>query len=133
MTFQPPEPGPQTGSGSDPDTGVDLTSLLSQLGQVQQSLQNAQASAATQVVEGSAGGGVVVVRVTGGLDFESVTIDPSVIDPADPDLLCDLVLVALRDAVEQANELQRHALSEFDTSAGLGGLGGLLGGPDPPE
>ncbi|HWG74997.1 MAG TPA: YbaB/EbfC family nucleoid-associated protein [Acidimicrobiales bacterium] len=124
--------GTDAGADYGADAGIDLTSLLSQIGQVQQNLQDAQASAAAQVVEGSSGGGMVKVGMTGGLDFRSVTINPAVINPADPDLLSDLVLAAVRDAVEKANELQRQALGSFDPSAGLGGLGGLLGGPEPP-
>ncbi len=102
----------------------DLGALLSRLGEVQQGLQQAQESAAAQIVEGTAGGGAVRVRVSGGLNFESVTIDPSVIDAGDVGMLEDLVLAAVRDAVERA-----HALAE-DVLGGLGfggGLGGLLG------
>lgn len=91
----------------------DFNSLLSQLGQVQQNLRQAQEEAAAQVVEGSAGGGAVRVKVTGGLDFQEVTIDPAVLD--DVEMLQDLVLAAVRDAVEKA-----HALA----SDALGGLGG---------
>lgn len=91
----------------------DFNSLLSQLGQVQQNLRQAQEEAAAQVVEGSAGGGAVRVKVTGGLDFQQVTIDPAVLD--DVEMLQDLVLAAVRDAVEKA-----HALA----SDALGGLGG---------
>src|SRR6185437_2211120 len=97
----------------------DLGGLLSRLGQVQQNLQQAQQSAAAQVVEGSAGGGAVKVRVTGGLDFEKISIDASVVDPADVEMLEDLVLAAVRDAVEQAHALTRDALGGLD-------LGGVL-------
>lgn len=91
----------------------DFNSLLSQLGQVQQNLRQAQENAAAQVAEGSAGGGAVRVKVTGALDFQEVSIDPAALD--DVEMLQDLVLAALRDAVEKA-----HALA----SDALGGLGG---------
>ena len=114
----------QTGGtmGSDNPGGQlpDFNSLLSQLGQVQQNLRQAQQEAAAQVVEGSAGGGAVKVKVTGGLDFREVTIDAAVLD--DVEMLQDLVLAAVRDAVEQA-----HALA----SDALGGLGGLTAGGGP--
>jgi DNA-binding YbaB/EbfC family protein len=108
----------------------DLGSLISQLGQVQQNLQQAQAEAAAQVVEGTAGGGAVKVRINGGLEFLSVTIDSSVVDPSEIDLLQDLVLAAVRDGIEKASTLATSALG----GAGLGipgagsDLGGLLGG-----
>jgi DNA-binding YbaB/EbfC family protein len=107
------------------DPGLDLGAILSQLGQVQQNLQHAQQEAAAQVVVGSAGGGAVKVKVTGGLEFQEVTIDASVVDASDIEMLQDLVLAAVRDAVEQANALGQDALG----SAGLGGLGDIdLGG-----
>jgi nucleoid-associated protein EbfC len=102
----------------------DLGALLSRLGEVQQNLQQAQATAAAKVLEGSAGGGAVRVHATGGLEFEAVIIDPSVVDPDDIDLLQDLILAALRDVVEQAHNEAAQALGGID----LGGdLGGLLG------
>ena len=102
----------------------DLGALLSRLGEVQQNLQQAQDSAAAKVVEGSAGGGVVRVRATGGLDFQEVIIDPTVVDPADVDLLQDLILAAVRDVVEQVQAEAAQAMGGFDLG---GGLGGLLG------
>jgi DNA-binding YbaB/EbfC family protein len=106
----------------------DLNALLSQVGQMQQHLAAAQQQAADTVVEGTAGGGLVRVEVTGGLDFRSVTIDPSVVDPADVELLQDLLLAAVRDAVEEAQSLQADALGDAGFGNGLGGIEGLLGG-----
>jgi DNA-binding YbaB/EbfC family protein len=100
----------------------DLRELVSQLGQVQQNLRDAQEAAAAQVVVGSAGGGAVKVKVTGALQFEEVTIDPSVVDPDDVEMLQDLVLAAVRDGLEQASRLAT------DTIGGAGGLGEALGG-----
>jgi DNA-binding YbaB/EbfC family protein len=102
----------------------DLGALLSRLGEVQQNLQHAQETAAAKVLEGSAGGGAVRVRATGGLEFEAVIIDPSAVDPDDVDLLQDLILAALRDVVEQAHTEAAQALGGIDLG---GGLGGLLG------
>jgi DNA-binding YbaB/EbfC family protein len=106
---------------------VDLGSLLSQLGQVQQNLQEAQQAAAAQVVEGSAGGGAVKVKATGGLEFQEVLIDRSVVDPEDVELLQDLVLAAVRDAVEKASALTSDALGGLGGGVDLGDLGGLFG------
>ena len=101
----------------------DLSQLLEQAQAMQQQLMEAQAAAAEQVVEGVAGGGVVKVTVTGGMDFQSVTIDPQAVDPEDVEMLQDLVLAAIHDAVARVNELQQDSLG------GLGGaLGGMLGG-----
>lgn len=99
--------------------GFDLSGLLAQAQSMQQQLLDAQSQVATQVVEGQAGGGVVKVRVTGGFDFQAVTIDPAAVDPADVEMLQDLVLAALRDALAKVNELNAQA---------MGGFGGALGG-----
>jgi DNA-binding YbaB/EbfC family protein len=98
----------------------DLNALLSRLGEVQQSLQEAQASAAAKVLEGRSGGGAVRVRATGDLEFQDVQIDPSIVDPDDIEMLQDLILAALRDVVDQAHAEAAGALGSFD-------IGGLLG------
>ncbi|HEX3424931.1 MAG TPA: YbaB/EbfC family nucleoid-associated protein [Acidimicrobiales bacterium] len=105
--------------------GPDLGNLLSQMQQMQQHLMDAQANAAATVVEGRSGGGAVKVTVTGGMVFESVVIDPAVVDAQDVEMLQDLVLAAVRDAVAQANELNSAALGGLGLG---GGLEGLLGG-----
>jgi DNA-binding YbaB/EbfC family protein len=101
----------------------DLGGLLEQAQQMQQQLLDAQAALAEQVVEGHAGGGVVKVTVTGGMEFRSVTIDPSAVDPQDVEMLEDLVLAAIHDAIHKVQELTQQGMGEL----GLGGLGGLLG------
>lgn len=103
-----------------PFGAIDLGSLLDQAQRLQEQLITAQAEAAETVVEGRAGGGQVVVTMSGEGEPLSVRIDPAAIDPADAELLEDLVLAAMRDAVSQARELSHEA---------LGGLGDLLGGP----
>jgi DNA-binding YbaB/EbfC family protein len=101
------------------DQGPDLGALLEQAQQMQQQLLQAQAAAAEQLHEGVAGGGAVRVTVTGGMEFTSVSIRPDAVDPNDVDMLQDLVLAALHDAVNKVNAAQQQA---------LGGLGGALGG-----
>ena len=98
----------------------DLNAFLSRLSEVQESLQEAQASAAAKVLEGRAGGGAVRIRATGDLEFQDVHIDPSIVDPDDVEMLQDLILAALRDVVDQAHAEAAGALGGFD-------LGGLLG------
>ena len=101
----------------------DMGDLLKQAQKMQEQLMEAQATAAEQVVEGQAGGGVVKVTVTGGMEFRSVTIAPDAVDPDDVAMLEDLVLAAIHDAVGKVNDLSQQAMGGLD----LGGLGGLLG------
>ena len=119
-----PEAGlPDLGALFGGDAGGGMPDLGGLMEQAQQMLAGAQ-EAAAEVVEGSSGGGVVKVEVDGGFNFHSVTIDPSVVDPSDVEMLNDLVLAALRDAATQLQESQSGAMGGMD----LGGLGGLLGG-----
>ena len=88
-----------------------------------------QAAAAETEVEGVAGGGAVKIRMTGGGEFLSVRIAPSAVDPEDVEMLEDLVLAALNDAVSNAGELvEAPDLGGLDL--GSMGLGGLLGGDE---
>jgi len=102
----------------------DLSGLFEQA----QDIMAASAEAASTEVEGSAGGGKVTVVANGNLEFQSISIDPSVVDPTDVEMLEDLVLAALRDAGTKVAANQQGALGGLD----LGGLdlGGLLGGSD---
>ncbi|MGH3208654.1 MAG: YbaB/EbfC family nucleoid-associated protein [Trebonia sp.] len=92
----------------------------------QQALSAQQELANTELT-GTAGGGAVRAVVNGTGQLLDVTIDPSVIDPADPAetaaTIADLVLAAVRDAWDSAIDLQQRQLGA------LGGLGGGFGGP----
>lgn len=103
--------------------GFDLGGLLAQAQSMQQQMMEAQARVAAQSVEGQAGGGVVRVTLTGGFEFTSVRIDPAAVDPADVEMLQDLVLAAIRDAVAKVNGLNQEAMQSM-----TGGLGGAFGG-----
>jgi DNA-binding YbaB/EbfC family protein len=104
-------------------TGGGMPDLGSLLGQAQE-MMAASAAAAEQIVEGSSGGGVVRISVNGRYEFQKISIDQSVVDPADVEMLQDLVLAALRDATGQIADSQQDVLGGID----MGGLGGLLGG-----
>jgi nucleoid-associated protein EbfC len=118
---------------SDPQM-PDMGSLFGMAMDMQQQMAHAQQALHAEVVEGQAGGGVVRVEVTGAMDFTSVTIDAEVVDPSDVEMLQDLVLAAIHDAVSQVNALQSNAmgpLGNVDLSSldfgGTGGLDGILG------
>lgn len=84
--------------------------------QMQNRLMKIQQELEDTTVEGSAGGGVVKAVVTGGKELRSIKIDPSVVDPEDVEMLEDMVLAAVQDAMEQAGKLSEEK------------LGGLTGG-----
>jgi DNA-binding YbaB/EbfC family protein len=87
----------------------------------------AQADAVKQVVEGTSGGGVVRVTMTGGGEVTGVTLSHEVVDPDDVEMLQDLIVAAIHDATAKVTELQRQALGALG-QLDLGSLGGLLGG-----
>jgi DNA-binding YbaB/EbfC family protein len=102
-----------------------MNDMLKQVQQMQSEVMKAQKELETQVVEASAGGGMVTVKVTGGLEVQEIVIDPEAIDPEDADMLQDMVLAAVNEALRSAQEL---AASRMNAAAGgLGGPGGLGG------
>ena len=107
----------------------DMSALLAQAQQMAEQLTARQAEAQETEVEGHSGGGAVKIRMTGGGQFLSVKIEPSAVDPDDVEMLEDLILAALNDAVAAAGQLvQAPELGGLDL--GSMGLGGLLGGGD---
>lgn len=101
--------------------GLDMGSLLSMAGEMQQQMADAREQAAATEVEGSAGGGAVRITLTGAMECTGVTIAPEATD--DVAMLEDLVLSALRDALSQARQVQGD-----DPLGGMGdALGGLFG------
>jgi DNA-binding YbaB/EbfC family protein len=111
--------------------GLDLGSLLGAAQNMQAQMLESQARIAATTVEGAAGGGAVTVTVSGGFEFQRVTISPDALpdgtDPDDHSMLEDLVLAAVRDAVTKVNALQAEA-NPLSGLGDLGGLGGLFGG-----
>ena len=99
----------------------DLSELLKQAQEMQQQLAAAQSAVAEQEITGVAGGGAVRIVATGGMEFVSVHISPEVLADGDASMVEDLILAALHDVVDKANELNANALG------GLSGLTGLLG------
>jgi hypothetical protein len=78
----------------------------------------------------------VKATVTGAGELRAISISPSVVDPADIETLEDLVVAAVVEGMRQAKELQTEKLGAatggLDLDAMLGGLGGMLGAPEPP-
>lgn len=102
----------------------DMRQLMKQAQKMQEQLMAAQQELATKEFQGTAGGGVVTATVTGAQELLSVKIDPSVIDPEDPEMLEDLVVAAINAAMQQVAEAAGDSMGGMD----MGGLGGLLGG-----
>jgi nucleoid-associated protein EbfC len=98
-----------------------MQQMLKQVQKMQQDMMAAQESLKDEVVEASAGGGMVTVQVTGDLNVKSIKIDPDAVDPEDVEMLQDLVLAAVNEALRSAQELASSKLGGI--TGGLGGLG----------
>jgi len=104
-----------------------LNQMMRQMQKMQADMAAAQDALAEAVVEGSAGGGMVKATATGAGELQGVSISPDVVDPEDVEMLEDLVLAAVSDALRRAQELQAERMGAVTGGMDLGGLGGLLG------
>jgi hypothetical protein len=100
----------------------DMRQIMRQAQQMQDQLAKAHAELAERSFEGSAGGGMVTAVVTGGNELVEVNISPEVVDPDDIEMLEDLVVAAVRQAMDAASRAANDELGGL-----AGGLGGLLG------
>jgi DNA-binding YbaB/EbfC family protein len=99
---------------------MDMNELMRQAQQMQAEMGRLQEEAATETVEASAGGGIVTVKANGVREIASVSIKPEAIDPSDPEMLEDLIVAAVNEALRASDRMLQ---------ARLGGLMGGLGLP----
>jgi len=97
--------------------------MMKQVQQMQADVMKAQEQLKDEVVEASAGGGMVRVKVSGDLEIKEIKIDPEAVDPEDIDLLQDMVLAATNEAIRSAQELANRKLGGLTGGLDLGGLG----------
>jgi nucleoid-associated protein EbfC len=102
-----------------------MQQMLGQVQKMQQDMETAQRELENETVQASAGGGMVTVTVTGGLELREVKIAPDAVDPDDVDMLCDLVLAATNEALRAAQELAASRMGAVTGGLDLGSLGGL--------
>ena len=96
--------------------------MMRQAQQLQQRMMKLQEELESETVESTAGGGVVKAVVTGKLKVESIEIDPEVVTPDDVDMLQDLVLAAVNDGLEKAQEMASSRMSELTGGMNIPGL-----------
>jgi DNA-binding YbaB/EbfC family protein len=94
--------------------------MLKQIEQMQANMAKAQEELGNVTVEGSAGGGAVVVVMNGHQQVQGVTINPEFVDADDVETLQDAIVAAIQDASNKAQELMQEKMG-----AATGGLGGL--------
>ena len=94
-----------------------------QMAEAQALLQKAQEQLAAETVEGTSGGGAVVITMNGEQKIINVHINPEVIDPEDSAMLEDLILAAIRDASDRVAQLQSQSLGSLTAGLNIPGLG----------
>ena len=106
--------------------GFDMNALMKQAQQMQAEMAKAQEQLKDEVVEASAGGGMVKVKMGGDLTLREIVIDPEAIDPEEAELLQEMVQAAVNEGLRTAQELASSKMGGI--TGGLGGGLGALGG-----
>lgn len=98
-----------------------MQQMLKQVQELQAEMAKAQESLKDETLEASAGGGMVKVTITGDLQITGITIDPDAIDPEDREVLQDMVLAAVNEAIRSAQKRAEERMGPL--AGGLGNLG----------
>jgi nucleoid-associated protein EbfC len=101
--------------------GFDMNALMKQAQQMQSEMLKAQEGLKDEVVEASAGGGMVKVKMGGDLTLREITIDPDAIDPEEAELLSEMVQAAINEGLRAAQELASSKMGGI--TGGMGGMG----------
>ncbi|WP_180955400.1 YbaB/EbfC family nucleoid-associated protein [Peribacillus deserti] len=99
-----------------------MQNMMKQMQKMQKKMEEAQANLGEEKIEGTAGGGMVTVVVTGHKEIVEVNIKPEVVDPDDIEMLQDLVLAATNDALKKADQLANSTMGQFTKGLNLPGM-----------
>ena len=100
--------------------GGGMQQLMMKAQKMQQDVQRAQAELSVREFSASSGGGMVTVTVTGGKDVKSIVINPACVDPNDVEMLQDLVLSAVNEALRTATKTIEDEINKITGGMGLG-------------
>lgn len=96
--------------------------MMKQVQEMQRKMAQAQEELAVETVEASAGGGMITVVATGALEIKEVRIKPEAVDPDDVEMLQDLVMVAVSEALKQSQKLADEEMGKVTGGLNLPGL-----------
>jgi nucleoid-associated protein EbfC len=96
-----------------------MQNMMKQMQKMQKKMAEAQEELGEKKIEGTAGGGMVTVIVTGHKEVVDVQIKPEAVDPDDVEMLQDLVLAAVNDALKKAEELTNNTMGQFTKGMNL--------------
>lgn len=101
--------------GGFPGGGMgNMQNILKQAQKMQKEMQEKQEAVAAKEIETSAGGGAVVVKATGDKKIKEIIIKQEVVDPNDVEMLQDLILTAVNEALNQADAMMQSELGQFN-------------------
>jgi nucleoid-associated protein EbfC len=98
---------------------ADFLGMMKQAAQLQSKMQEMQAELGNVEVEGTSGGGLVVVRMSAKMDVKGIRIDPSLIKPEESEILEDLLVTALNDARRKAEVAMQEKMQAITGKLGL--------------
>ena len=101
---------------------MNMQQMMKQARKMQEQLAKAEAELAQTEVSSSAGGGMVKVTATGSMQLTSIKIDPDAVDPDDVEMLEDMVLAAVNDALNSAQELASRQMGALTGGLNIPGL-----------
>ena len=99
-----------------------MGNMMKQVQQMQAKMEKIQAELEEMEIEGTAGGGMVKAVVTGKQDLVSITLDPEVVDKDDIEMLQDLILAAVNDALAKSQEMVTEEMSKLTGGMNIPGL-----------
>ena len=102
--------------------GMNINKMMKEAQALQAKMLKAQEELGNEVVEATAGGGAIKVTITGHLQVQSVEISPDVVDPEDTEMLQDLVLSAVNEAIGKAQELAQKRMGALTGGMKIPGL-----------
>ena len=102
--------------------GMNMNQMMQQARKMQEQLAKAQQDLEGQTVEASAGGGMVKVKMNGKMELESIEIDPKAVDPEDVDMLQDMIVAAVNEAVRSVGELANKRMGAITGGLNIPGM-----------
>lgn len=108
--------------GSGMNQNKKVSNVVKQAQLMQEKMEAVQAEVEKKTVEATAGGGVVTVVANGKKEIESIKLKPEVVDPDDVETLEDLIMVAVNDAIRQADEMMTEGMNEIAGGLNIPGL-----------
>lgn len=94
--------------------GMNINNLMKEAKKMQADIEKSQAELALKEFEATAGGGAVSVKVTGEKTVKEIKIKPEVVDPEDVEMLEDLILTAVNEALRKVDSAQSQELGKFN-------------------